>query len=313
MATPVTLHIYDLNADMNKGLRLLGTGAFHSAVEVNGLEWSYGFSEFGTGVFSCPPRQCAGAEYREAIAMGRTELSEAEVNAVIEDLKRKWSGVEYDLLRHNCCVFSNAMCLALGAGPIPTWVTNLAAAGATLGDGILKAASVTTNAAIVAAAKAGEINAKYQITGKAQAKAQDFIAAAQGLDRQYRIRETAGGVASKAAETAGGVASKVVMQAGELNRQYKITQKAGEVASTVATQAVELDRTYRIQEGLQRAATTAASRVSETVQAAGRQSVAASQASMASAQASAAAPPSQAHGGAAGKTGQAPSDGCLCS
>ena len=38
------------------------------------------------------------------------------------------------MLRHNCCHFSDALCIKLGLGPIPAWVHSLADAGAALGD-----------------------------------------------------------------------------------------------------------------------------------------------------------------------------------
>merc|ERR1712060_603032 len=49
---------------------------------------------------------------------------------------RDWPGSDYDLLRHNCCHFSDALCQALGVGPIPGWVTSLAGVGAMLRSGI---------------------------------------------------------------------------------------------------------------------------------------------------------------------------------
>jgi len=274
MTANVVLHIYDLNPDANKALRLLGTGAFHSAVEVFGEEWSYGFRESGTGIFCCPPKSCQGAVYRESVKMGTTPMSQHEVDSLLERMRTEWRGMEYDLLRRNCCVFSNAFCQELGVGSIPNWVTNLAAAGATLGDGFIKAASVTHSAAIIAAAKAGEINAKYQITGTAQARAQDFIVAmqglekqVQGLDQQYQLRQKAQGVAVQ-----------VVTQAGQLDRQYGITQKAQDAASRVSMQADQLDRQYRIQENVTNFASTATVQVVSAVQSLARQSVAASQA-----------------------------------
>ena len=40
-------------------LRVAGTGAFHAAVEVYRAEWSYGFTDEGTGVFCCEPMRSA--------------------------------------------------------------------------------------------------------------------------------------------------------------------------------------------------------------------------------------------------------------
>merc|ERR1712032_982970 len=93
----------------------------------------------------------------------------------IAQLKQEWIGTEYDLLRHNCCVFSNILCEKLGVGSIPSWVTNLAAAGATVGDGMLVVKDKAQRTAIMAAAKAGKVDAKYNIKGTAQAKAQEFM------------------------------------------------------------------------------------------------------------------------------------------
>ena len=75
-------------------------------------------------------------------------------------MKGDWLGLDYDLLRKNCCLFSKALVEKLGVGPVPGWVTNLAAAGATLHDGILKGKEYADKAAIMAKAKAGEFDEK---------------------------------------------------------------------------------------------------------------------------------------------------------
>merc|ERR1712224_476437 len=114
------------------GLRAVGTGAFHAAVEVQGSEWSYGYVDEGTGVFDCEPKQCDMHQYRESLPMGETPRSAKEISDLLDRMASEWPGVEYDLLRKNCCSFSDAFCQELGVGPIPSWVTNLAGAGATL-------------------------------------------------------------------------------------------------------------------------------------------------------------------------------------
>merc|ERR1719210_1923379 len=100
-------------------------------------------------------------------------------------------GIDYDLLRHNCIFFCKAFCIALGVGDIPSWINNLAGAGASLQEGALQAANAAQQAAILAAAKAGEIDAQYNISGTTQAKVQDLLDRAQALDDQYAIQETA--------------------------------------------------------------------------------------------------------------------------
>lgn len=194
MPTAVTLHIYDVTTEgavsiINKGLRAMGTGAFHAAVEVLGSEWSYGFLDEGTGVFDCEPKQCEMHQYRESLPMGDTSLSEKQIKEVLDRLSAEWPGSEYDLLRKNCCSFSNTLCMELGVGPIPAWVTNLAAAGATLrvdkaseGAAMMVggAATAVSTAAIIAAAKAGEFDEKTQ----ASARAEDFLNKVDGFSRQ---------------------------------------------------------------------------------------------------------------------------------
>eukprot|EP00435_Cladocopium_sp_Y103_P055176 s1720_g18.t1 len=137
----VMLRIYDvMGAEVVSGLnclcRVIGTGAFHAGVEVYGLEWSFGFSEDGSGVFSCTPGECGGHAYREAVWMGDTPLGEEDVMILLSTLAQDWQGSDYDILRRNCCHFSDALCRQLQVGHIPGWVTNLAGAGAKVATGL---------------------------------------------------------------------------------------------------------------------------------------------------------------------------------
>jgi len=136
----VTLHIYDAVGDarvqlVNELLRPVGAGAFHAGVEIYGQEWSFGCREdgdAGTGIFSCDPRQSTVHRYREQVRMSSTFLSNAEVLELIDRLKAEWPGRSYDLVSRNCCHFCDVFCRALGVGPLPPWVTNLAGTSASL-------------------------------------------------------------------------------------------------------------------------------------------------------------------------------------
>merc|ERR1719491_2781686 len=113
MPTEVTLHIYDVGGDglvstLNKGLRAVGTGAFHAAVEVQGLEWSFGYCESGTGVFSCEPKECEMHRYRESVPMPDSEMEGWA--KILSNLKKEWLGQDYDFLQRNCCHFCDAFC-----------------------------------------------------------------------------------------------------------------------------------------------------------------------------------------------------------
>lgn len=139
--SPVTLHVYGLFTDklgkkLNKILSHFNTGAFHVGVEVYGREWSYGESD--SGVYSRKPGSHTAHKYQEAIHMGFTNMSEVEVQTLIMHLQDEWSSKRYDILRHNCCHFSNAFSEQLGVGPVPNHVANLARAAVTVVEPIRK-------------------------------------------------------------------------------------------------------------------------------------------------------------------------------
>lgn len=172
-ATQVMLHVYDVgNTNFirraNKVFRRLGTGAFHAGVEIFGVEYSFGYTDYGTGVFGVPPGGNIGHHYREALEMGETECSMHEVADILQDMADRWKGPEYDLLNHNCVYFCRDLLDELDVTPMPTWVVNLAGAGATVSGKVAKI-NVTSRAAadsIIKAAKAGQINAKFQAKAK---------------------------------------------------------------------------------------------------------------------------------------------------
>jgi len=227
MPAPVTLHIYDISegvsTKVNQLLKPIGTGAFHAAVEVSGNEWSYGYIDEGSGVFSNPPKACSVHTYRESVDMGKTNLSEAEVAKVIEEMRGEWAGVDYDLLRCNCCTFSDALCVKLGVGNVPKWVTNLAGAGATVQDGFKMVHSKAQVAAIVAAAKANEIDEKYQIRSKTEAKAKEMGKLSKELDEKYGIS-----VGAKSA------LEKANTKLKDINDEHKIIERTNQAARQAA-------------------------------------------------------------------------------
>ncbi|XP_010537155.1 PREDICTED: deSI-like protein At4g17486 [Tarenaya hassleriana] len=139
----VVLHIYDvtnsgsektnntivqINRIFKDGIGL--GGIFHSAIQVFGdEEWSFGFCEEGTGVFSCPSSENPMYAYREKIVIGRTECSIFLVNQILRELSREWPGHSYDLLSKNCNHFCNEFCDRLGVQKLPGWVNRFAHAG----------------------------------------------------------------------------------------------------------------------------------------------------------------------------------------
>lgn len=141
----VILHIYDvtnsgsdktnntivqINKIFKDGIGL--GGIFHSAVQVYGdEEWSFGFCEQGSGVFSCPSGKNPMYTYRECIVLGKTTCSISKVNQILRELSREWPGSSYDLLSKNCNHFCDEFCERLGVPKLPGWVNRFANAGDT--------------------------------------------------------------------------------------------------------------------------------------------------------------------------------------
>ncbi|KAI5069894.1 hypothetical protein GOP47_0014237 [Adiantum capillus-veneris] len=102
------------------------------AIEVdNKLEWSFGFCETGSGVFSCRRTENPMYIFRESLSLGHTELSPAKVREILIKLSQEWQGNSYDLLSRNCNHFCNDFCAELGVQKLPGWVNRFANAGET--------------------------------------------------------------------------------------------------------------------------------------------------------------------------------------
>jgi hypothetical protein len=127
MAAEVVLNLYDYSSDalvqgFNDWAHLTGTGAFHAAVEVYGLEWSYCRTGSEDGIYSCMPRENCGHKFRESLPIGVTFMKIWQVEALLHQMGKEWQGEAYHLMWKNCCHFSDDLCQRLGVGPIPDWV-----------------------------------------------------------------------------------------------------------------------------------------------------------------------------------------------
>jgi len=145
--------------EMNSALHELGTGAYHVGVEVNGVEYAYGATTAPrrTGVFSSIPRNSPGYQYRTTIDFGRRPLLKktwVQINStcgtvsfkrkleyidgrqLVKSMATEYMGIDYDIIRRNCCTFSVDVCRRLGIEDheIPSWFRNLAESGAMTQD-----------------------------------------------------------------------------------------------------------------------------------------------------------------------------------
>ncbi|TVU12978.1 hypothetical protein EJB05_46645 [Eragrostis curvula] len=150
MSQEVVAHVYDVaNAGSDAAVLHINRffkdaiglgGIFHTAIQVYGdEEWSFGFCERGTGVFSCPPCKNPMYTFRESIVLGKTSCSIFTVNQIIRELSREWPGSSYELLSKNCNHFCNTLCEKLDCPKIPGWINRFANAG----DAALEVAETT--------------------------------------------------------------------------------------------------------------------------------------------------------------------------
>ncbi|CAA2980962.1 Hypothetical predicted protein [Olea europaea subsp. europaea] len=128
-SVPVYLNVYDLTC-INGYAYWLGLGAYHSGVQVHGVEYAFGGHEHSTtGIFEGEPKQCDGFTFRKSILMGWTDVSPGGVRRLMEELAQKYRGNTYNLITKNCNHFSNDVCIKLTGNPIPSWINRLARLG----------------------------------------------------------------------------------------------------------------------------------------------------------------------------------------
>lgn len=167
----VHLNVYDVGTSAHVWLSnklthsVLGVGgAFHAAVQVYGLEWSFGWTGDGSsGVFRCAPRANDDHRYSCTLLLGLTALTREQVYAVLARLRSEWLGSQYELLSRNCCHFCEVFAAELGPGvaPVPRWINRLSRAGrqasATkrLGTAALAGVDATASAGAGAAQRRG--------------------------------------------------------------------------------------------------------------------------------------------------------------
>ena len=111
-------------------LQSLGLGFYHTGVEINGLEYSYGgnFTHNGTGVFSQSPLEVEGALYRESFLMGVVK-DHGKIDETLSVLRSEFKANEYNLITKNCNHFSEALTLQLLGKRIPSFVNRASRIG----------------------------------------------------------------------------------------------------------------------------------------------------------------------------------------
>lgn len=94
------------------------------------MEYAYGAHDGpSSGIFEVVPRRCPGYTFRESVLVGTTDLTRAEVRALMAELAADFPGDAYNLVSRNCNHFCDAACRRLVRARIPRWVNRLAKIG----------------------------------------------------------------------------------------------------------------------------------------------------------------------------------------
>ena len=125
----VKLNVYDLDSPGNEFLSALGLGLYHTGVEVDGREYSYGA---GYGIGDARPRSAAQnpgvARFRGSYVMGQAESLQA-LGRAVDELRGRFPASAYDLVQRNCNHFTDALVFALCGRHTPGWVNRAATVG----------------------------------------------------------------------------------------------------------------------------------------------------------------------------------------
>ena len=149
-AYPVTLHVYDVKfrgAALLNGVLNRSSGAFHTAVEVHGLEWSFGATmgeqNDACGIFACGPKSARPHVYAESVPLGFTRRSRVDVFNCLLRIAPLWAGCTYDVFRKNCNSFCILFSGELGADALPQWTHRLGDGAAALDDQVSRLLETT--------------------------------------------------------------------------------------------------------------------------------------------------------------------------
>ncbi|GAB5359198.1 hypothetical protein AAMO2058_000524000 [Amorphochlora amoebiformis] len=122
----VTLNVYDL-LKVNQYFHCCGIGAYHTGIEIDGVEWAYGHSERGTGVYACAPGSHQHAIFREKIELGQLDISYQDIAETLQRLRPRFPGFRYHLLYYNCNHFTADFYHELTTEYPPPYLNRLAA------------------------------------------------------------------------------------------------------------------------------------------------------------------------------------------
>ncbi len=123
------MNVYDLNPNFNNSCYKIGLGFFHTGIQIGLREYTFGSHEGShTGVMEVTPK-VNHPNFRETIVLGKTKFTYREINTVLDDLKVKFAGNSYHVIRKNCNTFTNCLSEAIMHKKIPGFINRMANIG----------------------------------------------------------------------------------------------------------------------------------------------------------------------------------------
>lgn len=125
MSWPVELYIYDLSGGLAHQFSgsLLGRqldAVYHTSIVVHGKEHF-----FGHGISVTAPGGSHHGRPMETIVLGTTEIDQETWQALLDDLRQRFTPAAYSLMTFNCNTFSNECANILVGADIPTHILSL--------------------------------------------------------------------------------------------------------------------------------------------------------------------------------------------
>lgn len=107
MTDKVQLYVYDISQGMAKNLSMMFIGQqidaiYHTSVVVYGREYY-----FGGGICNDLPKQTPHGKPIEEKPVGETEIPKEVFEDFLNDISHKFTAEKYDMINHNCNMFTN--------------------------------------------------------------------------------------------------------------------------------------------------------------------------------------------------------------
>ena len=118
MSEKVTLLVYDITMGMARGMSMMLIGqqidlVYHTSLMVYGREYF-----FGGGICNMHPKSTPYGKPVEEIHIGETEIPREVFEDYLKDLDHKYTPDKYDLINHNCNMFTAEAAEFLTGNPL---------------------------------------------------------------------------------------------------------------------------------------------------------------------------------------------------